>query len=115
MSWGKEKINLINILFGFDCWTYGFWWLTRHFAEVEITTPLNHTLTGVLAHGYIGKQKCKHLKHKGDILETENFFHWEHTLSKVNTEASLITTRPRCMRKWGCQAKPLFTEHNLIT
>lgn len=67
----------------------------RHFAEVEITTPLNHTLTDVFARGYICKQKCKHLKHKGDILETENFFYGEHTHFKVNTEASLITTRPR--------------------
>lgn len=54
-------------------------------------------------------------KHKGDILEAQNFFHWECTLSKVNTEASLITTRPHRMRKSSCQAKPLFTEHNLIT
>ena len=81
----------------------------------ETATPLNHRVAGVLAHGHICKQKGKHLKHKGDILETENFFHGEHTLSKVNTEASLITTRPCCRRKWGCQAKPLFTEHNLIT
>lgn len=89
--------------------------MTRHFTEVETATPLNHWVTGVLVHGHICKQKCKHLKHKGDILETENFFHGEHTFSKVNTEASLITTRPCCRRKWGCQTKPLFTEHNLIT
>lgn len=90
----EENIKLIKILLMLDCRTYGFIWLTRHFAEAEITIPLNLTLTNVSAHDYIYKQKCKHLKHKGDIIETENVFHLEHKLSKVNTEASLIPTRP---------------------
>jgi hypothetical protein len=115
MNWGKEKIQLIGILLRLDCRTCYFRWLTGHFAEAEATIPLNHTLTDVLAHGYICKQKCKHMKHKGDILETENFFYLEHKLSKVNTEASLIAPRPCWMRKWVCQDNPLFTEHNLIT